>query len=126
MNAYNRAWVEANRDRHRANALTWLARNRERVAKQKRLRDYGLSEADFEKMLTAQENACAICKREFTCADKNSTPHVDHDHRSGEARGLLCNRCNTCLGHFGDNIEGVGRVVSYLTGSCLIEESENV
>ena len=39
---------------------------------------------------------------------------TDHNHKTGQIRGTLCNGCNTALGHFGDDLAGVQRTVAYL------------
>lgn len=54
-------------------------------------RTYGITEAEYDDIFAAQGRRCAICKRVPT-AGKNL--HVDHDHRTGLLRGLLCARCN--------------------------------
>src|SRR5574337_378588 len=56
-------------------------------------RKYGISREDVEKILIAQNFVCAICKKPFTI-----TPFVDHDHKSGKVRGLLCRICNLGIG----------------------------
>ena len=45
-------------------------------------------------MLTAQDNACAICRQSFFQDGEKITINVDHDHRDGRKRGLLCTPCN--------------------------------
>jgi hypothetical protein len=55
---------------------------------------YGLSEADFARLLEKQQHMCAICHSEL------KDPQVDHSHTTGEIRGLLCRVCNLGLGHF--------------------------
>ncbi len=57
---------------------------------------YGLTQADVEKMLLAQDVSCGICKKEML------KPHIDHCHSTGKVRGLLCHRCNTRLGGLDD------------------------
>jgi hypothetical protein len=61
---------------------------------------YGLSLADYERMLAEQGNVCAICGLEDTALTRNGTPRlrVDHNHHTGRIRGLLCHLCNTRVG----------------------------
>lgn len=61
---------------------------------------YGLSLADYERMLSEQGNVCAICGLEDTALTRNGTPRlrVDHNHVTGRIRGLLCHLCNTRVG----------------------------
>lgn len=66
----------------------------------------------YEAMLGSQENRCAICAR--TPDEVGRSLAVDHDHSTGEIRGLLCSRCNVGIGLLGDSIGGVMRAVSYL------------
>ena len=53
----------------------------------------GVSIADYERMLAAQNGGCAICGN----APKTRRLDVDHDHKTGRVRGLLCHRCNRTL-----------------------------
>lgn len=76
-------------------------------------KNYGFSIAGYEALLLKQDNACAICAKS---ADKSrfGVLAVDHDHISGEIRGLLCNLCNVGLGHFQDNSALLDKASSYL------------
>lgn len=65
--------------------------NAERERRYQKL--YGISTDEYEKMLAFQEGGCAICGRK----PKNLRLSVDHDHRTGEVRGLLCHICNKTL-----------------------------
>lgn len=56
------------------------------------LRGYGLSTEDYENILAEQNYCCAICNKHHNCFKKRLA--VDHDHRTGEIRGLLCTGCN--------------------------------
>ena len=58
-----------------------------------RARGLGVSTEDYERMLAAQGGGCAICG----ALPKTRRLHVDHDHKTGEIRGLLCYRCNKAL-----------------------------
>lgn len=65
-----------------------------------------------------QCNMCAICGSTFV-----RSPHLDHDHATGQVRGLLCNRCNTGLGMFKDSTELLAKATHYLEGSLLCVSS---
>jgi hypothetical protein len=58
----------------------------------------------------SQDHRCAVC-REPVGVDRL---HVDHDHATGEFRGLLCHLCNRGLGHFGDSPERLDAAAVYL------------
>ncbi len=75
-----------------------------------RLRAYGLSEEDWDNLLVEQYDRCAICKRPFT---QTRTPRIDHDHDTGEVRGLLCNGCNQRLGYLSDSADWVAGAHNY-------------
>lgn len=69
-------------------------------------------------MIKNQNYKCAICGEEvFLFGDlknRNKVAHVDHDHETGEVRGLLCDKCNRGLGFFRDNPEYLLKAASYL------------
>ncbi len=71
-------------------------------------RTYGLSLEEFEEMLRKQDYKCAICRCNF------KKRCIDHDHKTGEIRGLLCNHCNTGLGRFRDSYETTSAAAGYL------------
>ena len=74
-----------------------------------RLRQYyGLGQADYEKMYQDQQGACKICRKKFPQLV------VDHDHKTGKVRALLCTQCNTALGKFYDNISTLQNAITYL------------
>lgn len=71
------------------------------------LKTYGISTADRDRLVQAQGGLCAICGTE-------PAVHVDHDHASGEVRGVLCFRCNVGIGHFRDDPDVVMRALHHL------------
>jgi hypothetical protein len=75
-----------------------------------RLYSYGLTVEAYQLLLREQAGACAICGR-----TANLT--VDHDHRTGQVRGLLCDPCNRGVGHLQDSPGVCGRAGEYLRGS---------
>jgi len=72
---------------------------------------YGLSLKDWEGLWYAQDGRCAICDEFFTNVRSIC---VDHDHKTGKVRGLLCRNCNYGLGYFNDNIELLVKAICFL------------
>lgn len=93
--------------------LTQGDRWREQSPHYMRLYNYNLSAAEYEAMLEAQGNACAICKRS-DWPGKDNRPHVDHCHNSSKVRGLLCSHCNHMLGNAFDNPDILAAGIAYL------------
>lgn len=85
------------------------------VAHEKRVQKvYGLAPGEYGRLYEFQGGRCAICERATGAAKKLS---VDHDHKTGLVRGLLCGTCNKLLGHLRDDLETAKRVYSYLLWS---------
>ena len=100
--------VEYNNERYRKNdSLKIYQRNYARVNKT-RLKKYGLTIEKYQEMLDRQNNACAICKKEF------GQVYVDHCHETGIVRGLLCLKCNTGIGLLEDSIVNLENAIKYL------------
>lgn len=78
---------------------------------------YGLDK-EMEKSLDRDDTrTCQICgKKECdnTRGSRAEKLSIDHCHDHGDIRGLLCHQCNSGLGKFRDNLEGIMRVVEYL------------
>jgi hypothetical protein len=64
-------------------------------------------------MLVQQGGACAICLPPAETA-QHKVLRVDHNHSTGDVRGLLCHHCNVAIGHFGDDIVLLQRAIEYL------------
>lgn len=73
---------------------------------------FGLTMAEFAKMLEAQNGVCAICKEPERV--KKDSLSVDHDHKTGKVRGLLCGRCNRGIGMFQEDLEMMESARAYL------------
>lgn len=72
---------------------------------------YGLSPAEYDRLLALQGGRCAICRGR----PKSKRLAVDHDHGSGAVRGLLCSRCNSeALGSLHDSVELAWNAFAYL------------
>jgi hypothetical protein len=85
---------------------------------------YGISKEDYLSLVERQENKCAICNNEETAPntwkkDKARRLAIDHCHKTGIIRGLLCYRCNTTLGKVEDTPELLRNMAAYLEGDVV-------
>lgn len=81
-------------------------------------RRYGLSVDEYETFIANQNFACAICEVEIstTLGYKAKRPVVvDHNHETGEVRGILCPKCNLVLGHARENTTILYKAIVYLS-----------
>ncbi len=76
------------------------------------LRKYGISLKDYKDLLIKQNYLCPICNRSQEQATKRFA--VDHNHKTGKVRGLLCDLCNRALGMFKDDTSIFSRAIDYL------------
>jgi len=102
--------------RQRIRAKRWRLRNPKSSVRLHRLKAFGLTPDQYQAMVDAQGGVCAICGcPEVTMrAGLLKTLAVDHCHRSGKIRSLLCERCNTVLGKCNDDVELVEKILAYL------------
>lgn len=77
-------------------------------------RKYGLTIKQYNNLLNKQNGVCAICGKPETTIIKGTTSNlsVDHNHITGEIRGLLCIKCNVALGSFMVDKEGINLLLS--------------
>lgn len=97
--AWNRGWSRRNRE-------TLNERSRKHHLRTK----YGLTLEEFEVILQQQGGVCAICHR----PPNGRVLDVDHNHKTGQIRGLLCLSCNAGIGSLGDSPEMLKRATAYL------------
>ena len=97
----------------------WTTRNPDRVQEYrtrdpwtlaKRCARRGISPEDLVTAYEAQGKCCAICESAISLLDSA----IDHNHETGEFRGVLCKTCNRALGLFKDNPKVLDRAASYL------------
>lgn len=79
-------------------------------------RNYGITFYDLQDMAKAQDHKCAICGNPEYEQRNGRVRHlsVDHDHRTGKVRALLCTACNKGLGHFKDDVDLMLKAIAYL------------
>lgn len=77
---------------------------------------YNLTLEDYDRMYEEQGGCCAICGTHASAAvlGSGSRLAVDHNHETGEVRGLLCAHCNTALGKMKDSVSVLQSAINYL------------
>lgn len=134
----SRRWRAAHPEKARAAWVNWKARNRRRVVEANRARyeydkvgwrhrnwvnslkkQFGITEADYNRMLEEQKGKCKICEGSPTNS-KLRHFHVDHDHETGKVRGLLCNECNCALGLLKDSPTLLRRAADHIEVNRIV------
>lgn len=82
-----------------------------RRSRLQKLSKHGLTEQDFWGMVERQHGRCACCGADFS---GDTPPCVDHCHRTGKVRGLLCRNCNVSLGLVKENLATLAQMRAYL------------
>jgi hypothetical protein len=104
-----RAGAKRHRETHRGE---WLLNNPEKAKLAKRKSNlknsYGMSIADWDALYNSQGGKCRLC------GVGSNKLVVDHNHRTGKVRALLCQNCNLSLGKFGDDVPGLEKAITYL------------
>lgn len=131
--AADRERYAANRQQEIENSRAYYAKNRVKLLTDRRIKyatdpsyraklrsremrnRYGVTASEFSAMFDRQDGRCAICE-ELSGGQraKGRRLHIDHDHKSGEVRGLLCTSCNTAIGMMEDSEEMLRASISYL------------
>jgi hypothetical protein len=114
-------WYERNLEHARAvgraRTKAWRAGNKEKVKTQRavnRLKhEYGLTPEALAAIYETQGRQCAVCGAARDLRGPNGLV-IDHCHKSGAVRGLLCSSCNVGIGHFRENPEYLVAAKRYL------------
>lgn len=113
---YNKQRYSDCREQIREKQNIWYKNNSEKHCdnnwKAKIKRNYGLSIEDYNNLYLKQEGKCKICERHQDDFKKRLS--VDHCHKTGKIRGLLCDDCNTSLGKFRDDLKTLSNALKYL------------
>lgn len=109
-------WRESNPDAVREYHRNYRKKNREVLVAKDRQRKFGITHQDYAKLFQNQDGLCAICKQPETATrlGKVKSLAVDHDHKTGRIRGLLCSDCNTGIGKLKDDPEILQSAIQYL------------
>jgi hypothetical protein len=106
--AQHRAWYEAHKERELARGKAYRETRRSVYAEYQRKYRYGLTTPRFDAMLIAQSGRCGACSEPML------NLNVDHCHKTGQVRELLCGSCNRTAGHLGDDVARLRLLADYL------------
>lgn len=99
-----------------ASLTHWRAKSYDERTAANLMRLYGITWDDFQERLTSQDGVCAICRRPERRRFRGRVARlvVDHCHRTGRVRGLLCSDCNVAIARFSDSVDVLRAAVAYL------------
>lgn len=146
--AYMKEWRVANKDNVRANFQKWKEANKEsRDAYMKAylakyaltdeaqratwernlLRNYRLTPEQFNELWASQHGKCGICRCPMEPRGRTrEAVSVDHNHMTGEVRGLLCQGCNRGIGNLKDCPDVLEAAAKYLRGKGNYSKSAHL
>ena len=104
-----RKWHAANKGYRMKKPASW------RTEQEMRYR-YKIDIFTYKTALRIQKYTCAVCPRKFTKKYGKYPPNIDHCHKTGIVRGILCRRCNLVLGQINDSIQHAQNLIKYLKG----------
>lgn len=113
-NEYDREWRIKNPESFRKSQRKYNASEHGIIQRRKRHleKEFNITIEQYDALVLKQENRCAICGIHQSELAKSFD--VDHNHKTGKVRGLLCNKCNQGIGLLQDSLEIIHKVESYL------------
>jgi hypothetical protein len=106
-------WTPEQRKKYRQR---WWAKQPNGTYREYKLKSrFNLTLKDYDRMLVAQGGTCYFCSR-TPAQEPGGVLCVDHDHKTGRVRGLLCKIHNRALANFGDDVHGFWKALNYVGG----------
>lgn len=124
MSPARKAWYEANKEKARACSREWYRQNKDKPDRRARELEKAISRRKkktgfypelFNATLEAQAWSCAICEKDL----RGIKQCADHNHETGEQRGVLCSRCNMAIGLLEDRYDLLRAAAEYLDAPPL-------
>lgn len=129
IKGYAKKRYQKNKEKKAIYQKEWREKNREHVVKyyteknktdkakdgkyaSKLKKNFGLSLDDYNKMFEVQSGRCKICNRHQS--ELRYRLGVDHNHATGQIRGLLCSACNTLIGRINEDSNIARAMVKYI------------
>jgi len=118
---YSKDWREENAD-YQKYQKDWREKNadhKKRYAKKYHIeRKYNISWEEYQEMLSKTNGVCPLCLNEFILTEgqgcRKNMPVLDHCHKTGVNRGIICQSCNLTIGKVNEDVETLQRMVEYL------------
>lgn len=114
VQSYRKVYNQVNKAKRGNYLRHWAESNTTAVKARKLKYKYGISLDDYDYMMEKQGFCCMLCDKEFQLHKGRYSAHVDHDHKTGKIRGLLCFQCNIGLGSFKDDQAILSRAIRYI------------
>jgi hypothetical protein len=108
---YNKTYQQKHKEEIKQRRKEWAKRHPDAKRNWHYRVLYGISAQEKRSLLAFQNSKCAICSIDINI----STGHIDHSHSRGCVRGLVCTKCNTCLGN--GSVDFFRKVIRYLTNN---------
>lgn len=142
---YNKAYYETNAEHERARSRAHYQVNREQILENQReygkeyyetnreqirnsryQREYGLAPGEYDQMHAAQDGKCAMCREPETTMRLGKTLllSVDHCHKTGKVRALLCGRCNRLLGSSEESTVLLSEAIAFIRRYDVLTDEE--
>lgn len=109
---YDSWCIKCDREYRKKYQTRYYKENRRSELSRALVRYYGITMDDKERMLIEQDYKCSICGKELELFGRDT--HVDHSHDTGEIRSILCNSCNSMIGHAKEDRNILLKAVEYL------------
>jgi hypothetical protein len=109
---YNKKWRLTHIEEQRKHAKQYRKAHKDKVRNWQYKLLYGITLADIEEILRQQNYRCPICGKLIEIGRRSAG--VDHDHQTGQIRGILCYQCNLILGYAQDNKMILQKAIDYL------------
>jgi hypothetical protein len=130
VKAKSREYYEANKDRQKEQRNTWRKSNQDKMNEYNRayryrnraqphrgkIKQYGLTLERYNTLVSQTGDNCPICGVQFDWVNRHKAnrPCIDHCHKTGEVRGIICGKCNAAIGMFSDSVETLGKAIQWL------------
>lgn len=107
------SWCKSCRRKYKKDNKEYIASHRRKNARRYQLKHkFGMSKDDYKKLYNKQKGKCGICKQHSKSFTRDLC--VDHSHKTGLVRGLLCHKCNASIGLLNDDVKLLLRAIDWI------------